>query len=255
MLRVAAAVFVFVLTYSDRAESFVCDLSEATLTDYQPTSWGHVAEWILTADASLALPISTMETEAYAAFRAAYVEQVGTSDPMEPMLPVLDRYRALVETSSGKERERYETIVFNMESVVEGRIGTVDEISCLEWILYQMHLQTYPTVLQQVETQWYVLLGADTIVVVTGTIGFPAVFDQGEWARVQGYIQQGYELLSHVHNHPPGNPAGILVGPNVTPSASDITHYRTTGVPQAAVISGVGSARFSAEDFALFRVF
>lgn len=106
-------------------------------------------------------------------------------------------------------------------------VGRVRGASCLESFLLDNHLRTFSS---ETEYSAYVLTRPDeqnAIVVIYTQIKNGTISDQVVTNLVDGYRRQGWNVDSHIHNHPFffKNPYGDIAG-TILPSSADLTSYR-----------------------------
>jgi hypothetical protein len=122
-----------------------------------------------------------------------------------------------------EETQRY-------DKVLSKKVGRVRNVSCLETFLLDNHLRTFSS---ETEFSAYVLTKFDSenaIVVLYTQTNNGTVADASVLNLVEGYRKQGWNLESHIHNHPFAfkNPYGDIAG-TILPSSPDIATYQQLG--------------------------
>jgi hypothetical protein len=116
------------------------------------------------------------------------------------------------------------------DKVLSKKVGRVRISSCLENFLTDNHLRTFSS---ETEYSAYVMTKPDSelalIIIYTqvnnGTNSITQISN-----LVEGYRKQGWNLESHIHNHPFffKNPYGDIAG-TIMPSGADVTSYQEMG--------------------------
>ena len=110
------------------------------------------------------------------------------------------------------------------------KIGRTRGVSCLENFLLDNHLRTFSA---ETEFSAYVLTKFDSdqaLVVIYTQLKNGTVANAPISALVENYRKQGWNVESHIHNHPFffKNPYGDIAG-TILPSSADITAYKELG--------------------------
>lgn len=204
-----------------------------------------------------AVTYSTIRTEstAYSNF-IAFLEDVNQTADVD----VFDQ-RALLE----RQRDvfiRYlgpEAGVFH-QRILDGEVGTLGDITCLQSILFDLQNRDWPLSLGPVEMGAYIL--ERRVGTTTQLRAYAKTQKQGDVtgisladldARMNADLAAGWQLRAHLHSHPL-SPDGIydLAG-TVIPSTPDSNTYRRLrddkGLREAWITNGVDSALYVAAEF------
>lgn len=154
----------------------------------------------------------------------------------------------------------------NAAFVLEGRVGKIAPMCCLEAMLWKWQASRYPMVEHPTEFGAFVLRGHGRVRVYlssTDLVGQkirPAITK-----RVEADAMAGFRLLAHIHNHPflfdrkVGDRMWTVEGTRedvagtLAPSMTDVQLYQnlrhSLGLKEAWVNNGLQSARFQAVEF------
>jgi hypothetical protein len=149
--------------------------------------------------------------------------------------------------------------------VLEGRVGTVHPVACLEAMLWKWQAARYPMLDHPTEFGAFILRGDGVVRVYLSSADLVGQRIRGPVVeRVEGDIRRGYRLLAHLHNHPflfnreVGDRMWTVEGTRddvagaLAPSMTDVEFYRGLrdryGLEEAWVTNGLETARFRGED-------
>lgn len=110
------------------------------------------------------------------------------------------------------------------------KVGRARQVSCLENFLLDNHLRTFSS---ETEFSAYVLTRFDSdqaIVIIYTQLKNGTVANAPVMNLVEGYRKQGWNVESHIHNHPFffKNPYGDIAG-TILPSSADLDTYKQHG--------------------------
>ncbi|NMO15218.1 hypothetical protein HPC49_01440 [Pyxidicoccus fallax] len=195
-------------------------------------------------------------------YRAALVAKLGGEARLAHrtlLEEVRNTHAAMVGKPMAREAE-------NTLAILEGRAGTVDTASCLEWRLFQRQARRFPMIERPTEFGAYVLRGKGRIrVYLSGADRIGGRLRHEVRDRVMADVAQGFAPVAHLHNHPfmfdrvPGDrmwttPETVNdVGGGIAPSLTDVQAYRqmreSFGLQGAWVTNGLETGRYTATDF------
>jgi hypothetical protein len=195
-------------------------------------------------------------------YRAALVSRLGGEQGVEPRA-LLERQRAIHAAMVGKEGARE---VENIDPLLQGKVGALGPVSCLEWRLFQRQARRFPMIEHPTEFGAYVLRGHGRIrVYLSGADWVGGKLRQEVKGRVVADVARGFAPVAHLHNHPflfdrkPGDRMWTTedsvndVAGAVAPSLTDVQAWRRLrehfGLQGAWVTNGLDTARYTAEDF------
>lgn len=198
--------------------------------------------------------------EERAAYRDKLVARLGESGISA--VAVMTRQRDLHAGMPGDMAREVE----NMTPVIEGRIGEVGPISCLEWQLFRRQARRWPMLEHPTELGAYILRSTDRVhVYLSGADRVGGKLRGEVKERVIADVAAGFVAVAHLHNHTfmfdrkPGDRMWTTettvndVGGGVSPSRTDVHAYRGMredfGLRGAWVTNGLDTGRFTAEDF------
>lgn len=120
-----------------------------------------------------------------------------------------------------EDSERY-------DKALQGKVGRLRKISCVEAFLLDNHLRTFSS---ETEFAAYILTkpeASQTVVIFFTQLKNGTASEQVIMNLVENYRRQGWNLESHIHNHPFSfrNPYGDIAGTTL-PSGPDIETFRT----------------------------
>lgn len=145
------------------------------------------------------------------------------------------------------EVERY-------NKALQGKVGRLRKISCLEAFLLDNHLRTFSS---ETEFSAYILTKpeeAQAIVIFYTQLKNGTVSEQVINNQVEVYRRQGWNVEAHLHNHPFSfkNPYGDIAGTTL-PSNADVETFRhlreSVRLRSGVVTNGFDSFVFYPNDF------
>lgn len=165
-------------------------------------------------------------------------------------------YKALLN----KQKVFYKNVPGDAErydKIITGKVGRVRTASCLESFLLDNHLRTFSSA---TEYSAFILTKpeeANAIVIFytqtkDGTVAEPVITN-----LVEKYRLQGWNLESHLHNHPFSfdNPYGDIAG-TIIPSPADVSSYKnmneSSKLRTAIITNGFDSFIMYRNEFAGF---
>lgn len=198
--------------------------------------------------------------EALETFRQAVRARLGTDVDAGALL---ERQRAILAMSSEWSGE-----AANATSLLDGRVGVITPISCLEAMIWKWQAARYPMLEHPTEFGAFVLTGHEQVRVYLSSADLV-----GQRIRrkvtdlVQADISAGWRLLAHIHNHPflfdrkVGDRMWTVdatkedVAGALAPSTTDVQFFRSVrdslNLEEAWVTNGLHTSRFRAREFDL----
>jgi len=197
--------------------------------------------------------------ETLSSFRQRVMQRLGASlDPRS----LIERQRAIYEVAP----EEWRGEAANAALVLDGRVGRITPIGCLEAMLWKWQAARYPMLEHPTEFGAFVMRGNGRIRIylssadLVGQKGRRAVTE-----RMQGDRRAGFRLFAHIHNHPflldrvIGDRMWTLeftkrdVAGALAPSMTDVQFFRnlrqSSGLEEGWVTNGMHTARFRADEF------
>jgi len=203
-------------------------------------------------------------------------------EPGEPGIRILNFRKALIERLGNEmdsreltERQRaifaampdeWSGEAANSAMLLEGRAGTITDMSCLEMMLWNWQDARFPMLEHPTEFGAFVVRGhAQVRVYISSADLVGGKINREVTRQIQADILDGYQLVTHIHNHPflfdrvvgdrmwttdatINDIAGALA-----PSMSDVGLYRSFrenhGLKEAWITNGLQSSRFHAGEF------
>lgn len=154
----------------------------------------------------------------------------------------------------------------NSALLLDGRAGTITDMSCLETMLWKWQDARYLMLEHPTEFGAFVLRGHGQVRVYLSSADLVgAKVSQEVTEQVKADIMAGYRLITHIHNHPflfdreVGDrmwttEANIKdIAGALAPSMSDVGFYRSFrdshSLEEAWITNGLQSSRFLASEF------
>ena len=197
--------------------------------------------------------------EAISQFRSAVRQRLGADVDARSLI---ERQRAIFAKSPPEWRGE----ATNAALVLEGKVGKITAVSCVEAMLWKWQAARYPMLEHPTEFGAFVLRGRGRVHVYLSSADLvgqrvkPAVT-----ALVQADRSAGFQLVAHIHNHPflfdrkVGDRMWTLeatkedVAGALAPSMTDVRFYRNLrdshGLAEAWITNGMQSARFASREF------
>jgi hypothetical protein len=154
----------------------------------------------------------------------------------------------------------------NVTVLLEGEVGNISPISCLEAMLWKWQSARYPMLEHPTEFGAFVLqMNGRVRVYLSSADLVGQKINRTVTEMVQADVSSGFRLVSHIHNHPflfdrqvgdrmwtteatKGDVAGALA-----PSMTDVQFFRnlrdSLGLQEAWITNGIHSSRFRRGDF------
>lgn len=197
--------------------------------------------------------------EIIAAFRQRVTQRLGAGvDPRS----LIERQRAIYAVAPAEWRGE----ATNASLVLDGRVGRIAPIGCLEAMLWKWQAARYPMLEHPTEFGAFVMRGNGRVRVYLSSadlVGQKVRAPVTE--RLQRDARAGFRLFAHVHNHPflldrvVGDRMWTLevtkddVAGALAPSMTDVQFFRnfhdSSGLEEGWVTNGIHTARFSAREF------
>jgi hypothetical protein len=192
-------------------------------------------------------------------FREAVRARLGKD--IDPRL-LLERQRAIFEMMSSEGRGE----ATNATLLLEGKVGNIIPIGCLEAMLWKWQATRYPMLEHPTEFGAFVLRGHGRVRLYLSSADLVGQRIRGAVTKlVQADVSSGFSLLTHIHNHPflfdreVGDRMWTVeatkedVAGALAPSMTDVQFYRnlrnSLSLQEAWVTNGLHTARFRADDF------
>jgi hypothetical protein len=196
-----------------------------------------------------------------AEFRKAVAARLG-ADPDARSL--LERQRAIYAAMPPEWRGE----ATNGTLVLEGGVGSIGPVGCLEAMLWKWQAARYPMIEHPTEFGAFVLVGDGVVSVYLSGADLVGQRIRGTvMERVAADLRSGYRLRAHVHNHPflfdreVGDRMWTVDGTRedvagaLAPSMTDVQFYRSLrdhhNLEEAWVTNGLETARFRAAELDL----
>jgi hypothetical protein len=175
---------------------------------------------------------------------------------------LIERQRAIFAGAAAEWRGE----ATNATLVLEGRVGTITPVSCLEAMLWKWQAARYPMLEHPTEFGAFVLRGHGRVhVYLSSADRVGQKIRDAITKRVQADASAGFRLVTHIHNHPflfdrkVGDRMWTLeatkedVAGALAPSMTDVQFYRnlrnSLGLQEAWVMNGLNTSRFAAGEF------
>ena len=175
---------------------------------------------------------------------------------------LIERQRAIFAVAAPEWRGE----AANATLLLEGRVGTITPVSCLEAMLWKWQAARYPMLEHPTEFGAFVLRGHGRVRVYLSSADLVGQRIRDEITkRVQADASAGFRLVTHIHNHPflfnrkVGDRMWTLeatkedVAGALAPSMTDVQFYRnlrnSLGLQEAWVMNGLNTSRFPAGEF------
>jgi hypothetical protein len=195
---------------------------------------------------------------AIAGFREAVRGRLG-ADPDARSLLQRQReiFLAMPETWRGEAE--------NSALLLEGRVGTIRPIGCLEAMLWKWQAARHPMLEHPTEFGAYVLRGNGRVRVYLSSADLVGQKVRGAVTqRVREDVQAGFRLAAHLHNHPflfdrqVGDRMWTMEGTTddvagaLAPSMTDVQFFRSLrdvhGLEEAWITNGLDTSRLRADE-------
>jgi hypothetical protein len=197
--------------------------------------------------------------EAISRFREAVRGRLG---PDLDARSLIERQRVIFAATSAEWRGE----AANATLVLEGRVGTINPVSCLEAMLWKWQAARYPMLEHPTEFGAFVLRGHGRVRVYLSSADLVGQkIRDAITKRVEADAAAGFRLVIHIHNHPflfdrkVGDRMWTLeatkedVAGALAPSMTDVHFYRnlrnSLGLQEAWVTNGLNTLRFPAAQF------
>ena len=179
---------------------------------------------------------------------------------------LIERQRAIFAAAAAEWRGE----ATNAALVLEGRVGTITPVSCLEAMLWKWQAARYPMLEHPTEFGAFVLRGQGRVRVYLSSADLVGQRTRDAITkRVQADASAGFRLVTHIHNHPflfdrkVGDRMWTLeatkedVAGALAPSMTDVQFYRnlrnSLGLQEAWVMNGLNTSHFPAGEFDVLR--
>ena len=197
--------------------------------------------------------------EVISTFRKAVRARLGTDVDARSLV---ERQRAIFATMPAE----WNGEAVNATLLLEGRVGRIIPIGCLEAMLWKWQAARYPMLEHPTEFGAFVMRGHGRVRVYLSSADLVGQKARGKVMElVRADVLAGFHLLTHIHNHPflfdraVGDRMWTVeatredVAGALAPSMTDVQFYRklrdSHGLEEAWVTNGLQTARFHAPDF------
>jgi hypothetical protein len=175
---------------------------------------------------------------------------------------LLERQRAIFAAAPAEWRGE----AANATLVLDGRVGTITPVSCIEAMLWKWQAARYPMLEHPTEFGAFVVRGHGRVRVYLSSADLVGQKIRDTITkRVQADASAGFRLVTHIHNHPflfdrkVGDRMWTLeatkadVAGALAPSMTDVQFYRNVrkglGLQEAWIMNGLNTSRFHAGEF------
>ena len=190
------------------------------------------------------LDSATLPTQAsYRSFRDWANLQPNLHNPIEKLQAELDAYKNIGELTAD--------ISSRVEPIIEGKMGILRPVSCLEALLMAEANGKKSMPAAPYEIEAFVLsrtnsTGLEELIIYEGMGEATSVGDErGDFdSQMQNDLKNGWKMKFHIHNHPFSLEKPYdLNGGYTAPSQGDTDYYRqlsgSNGLPEARITNGV----------------
>ena len=192
-------------------------------------------------------------------FRDGVRKRLGTD--LDPRF-LLERQRAFFQAAPVEWRGE----ATNSTLVLEGRVGTIVPVGCLEAMLWKWQNARYPMLEHPTEFGAFVLRSPGQVRVYLSSADLVGQrINRAIMNGIKDDASAGFQILTHIHNHPfmfdrkVGDRMWTLeatkedVAGAVAPSMTDVQFYRnlrdSPGLKEAWVTNGIHTSRIQASEF------
>ncbi len=178
-------------------------------------------------------------------------------------IDIFDQRALLIRQRDIFEQFFGEVFTYNYNLIIDGKIGIVAPMSCLESLAFDIQNRQFPLSEISSEMETMVLSreisGTEVLRVYVHTVATPFVPKSPELvAMIERDVADGWQLAAHLHNHPFlfNNSSGDIAG-IVAPSEGDVLSHielrDELALGEAWITNGIHTLRVEADELEKLR--